>query len=151
MLLVKRGTLEAEIGLKMAPLIDIVFLLLIFFMCVTEFSRREVEPLTLPRAMAGREGPEPRAPAVVNVMRDGSYRVSGRTLSSDELDAFLRRSAIGAGEEDGASRLAVRIRADAGTSYQHVQRVIVECGKSRISRISFGVAPRDEPAAGAGH
>lgn len=134
---------EQRPKLHMTPMIDIVFLLIIFFMCVTELSKREIEAITLPEAMMGApQGPLPRL--TVNVMRDGTYRVARKTYSPQALEKLVIDRAVEAPDDDGNSTLAVRIRADAGVPYKYVQRVVGGCRSAGVRMISFAAAPRTE-------
>ncbi len=126
---------------RMTPMIDVVFLLLIFFMCVSEMSKLEVENVTLPEALsASPVKPGPRM--TVNVMPDGGYRVEGRELSPTALRRLIAGRAVMLRAPNGSSELAVRIRADAYVPYRYVQRVLAECSRHKVWMISFGVAPR---------
>ncbi len=133
----------AKVALRMTPMIDIVFLLIIFFMCVAEMTKLEVESITLPEASQARtqSGCGPRL--TVNVMRSGVYRVSGKTYSADDLKLLVQRHAIREGlGPDGNSTLPVRIRADANVPYKYVQRVMMDCQAAKVWQLSFGVSPR---------
>jgi biopolymer transport protein ExbD len=134
-------------------MIDCVFLLLIFFMCVTEMAKVEFEQLTLPKANKSIEDKDvPKDRQVINVtysIVNNSEVVSNIIVrkvtynDSDKLVAFLKTHAEKAGRDDkGISRLSVKIRADGRVAYQQVQRVMVSCMKAGISRISFGAEPK---------
>ncbi len=137
----------------LTPMIDCVFLLLIFFMCVTEMAKVELEQLTLPKALKAIDDDKvPKDRQVINVtysivnntevvsniiVRKETYNVP------EKLVAFLKRKADEAGrDEKGVSKLSVKIRADGRVAYQQVQRVMVSCMKAGISRISFGAQPK---------
>lgn len=129
--------------LQMTSMIDIVFLLIIFFMCVTELSKLEVEALTLPEAMSASPLTGGQR-LTVNIMRDGTYRIARRTYSPRALGKFINDRAVEDQDSDGLSKLVVRVRADAGVPYKHVQRVIVDCSTARVWMVSFAAAPRRE-------
>jgi len=134
-----------EAKLQMTSMIDIVFLLIIFFMCVAEMSKMEVEAVTLPEAMRARDDTKPpKDRVVVNVMRDGTYRLMGRTYSNNDLRDFLIRRAIKTRGPDTLSTLAVKIRCDADAPYKYVQQVMMFCmdERAKIWQISFGVAQK---------
>jgi len=133
---------ESRARLRMTPMIDIVFLLIIFFMCVAEMSKLEIESITLPEASQAREKPEPHGRLTVNVMQNGVYRVNGETYSADDLKRLVRREAIRKGlGPNGNSALPVRIRADAHVPYKYVQRVMTDCRAAKVWMLSFGVSP----------
>jgi biopolymer transport protein ExbD len=137
----------------LTPMIDCVFLLIIFFMCVTEMARVEFEQLTLPKANKAVEDVDvPKDRQVINVtysIVNNSEVVSNIIIrkvnynDQDKLVAFLKTRAEKSGRNDkGVSKLQVKIRADGRVAYQQVQRVMVACMKAGISQISFGAEPR---------
>lgn len=134
-----------DVGLKMTSMIDVVFLLIIFFMCVTEMSKQETESMTLPQAQKGREDTRPTGASdrmIVNVMKDGTYRVMYRTYSRDELKNLMMRRAVEKTDAQGLSLLAVKIRCDAYCPYKYAQQVMMMCMNAKIWQVSFGVAPQ---------
>ena len=75
-----------ELALNLTPLVDIAFLLLIFFMVTTTFQDPERSlDVDLPEAQSG--SPEARAPEelVINVLQDGETVVGGETLDAEAL------------------------------------------------------------------
>jgi biopolymer transport protein ExbD len=145
MKLTRRKPPNDKIKMNMTPMIDIVFLLIVFFMCVSELSKREIESITLPEAVCGTDQPRGDAPRmIVNVMPDGEYRVEGSRLSLEQLRNLITRRAIVNQDEEGRSWLAVKIRADAYVPYKYVQAVLLGCQSARVWQLSFGVAPRQE-------
>jgi biopolymer transport protein ExbD len=143
--------------LDMTPMIDVVFLLIIFFMVVTEMSKRENEAVNLPRATQTIEDVNaPKSRIVVNVTYTAPTEINPRVVSNiiingdkyndqDGLIGYLKGRAAQAGKSaDGiASELAVKIRADGHCEYQKVQRVMVACMKAGIAKVAFGAAPKD--------
>ena len=139
----KRGERLPEARIQMTSMIDIVFLLIIFFMCVTEMSKLEVEAVTLPEAIKARDDTDPpKDRIIVNVMKDGTYRMKGTTYSKAKLQEFLITHATRMTGPDKLSTLSVKIRSDADTPYKHVQQVLVSCMKAKIWKLSFGVAQK---------
>lgn len=137
----------------LTPMIDCVFLLIIFFMCVTEMARVEFEQLTLPKAIKSVDDKDvPKDRQVINVTYSivNNQEVVSQVIirkvtynEQEQLIAFLKTKAEKAGRDDhGVSRLSVKIRADGRVAYQQVQRVMVACMKAGISRISFGAEPK---------
>ena len=141
MKLSKRAGGLPEAAMQMTSMIDIVFLLIIFFLCVTEMSKLEVEAVTLPQALKARDDTNPpKDRIIVNVMRDGTYRLKRMTYSRPDLENFLVRNALRKTGPDGLSTLALKIRSDADTPYKYVQQVMMSCLKAKVWQISFGVA-----------
>lgn len=73
--------------IDMAPLIDVVFLLLIFFMLTSSFTSPSL-PLNLPGASA--EGSEPREALTVSVAEDGAIAIDGEVVSLDAFEETLQ-------------------------------------------------------------
>jgi len=105
----------------LTPMVDVVFLLIIFFLTTSsliETTRAEVD---LPKEQ-GEEGARSRPHGVViNITQNGTFIVEQATLSFEEL-ALLLRAELGL-NGDGASELDVVIRADRGAPLRHLNRV----------------------------
>ncbi len=80
--------------INLAPMIDVVFLLLIFFMVATTFVEREKEMgLDLPDAETGEEVDHELDEIVINLMSDGRTLVDGQEMDVDALTDHLERVA----------------------------------------------------------
>ncbi len=134
-------------------MIDIVFLLLIFFMCVSEMARVENEALTLPKALSAKEDKDVvKGRQVINVIYsydqrtgrvDQGYVVRGQRYTLQRLTDFLKgRAEAAEKDEKGVSKLQVKIRADARTEFQFVQMAMVACMKAGVWNLSFGCEPK---------
>ncbi len=78
------------VDLNLTPLIDIVFLLLIFFMVTTTFQREEVLRLKLPSAETGRRVEEGEV-LRLTISPEGEFRLEGRRIDRVSLKAALSR------------------------------------------------------------
>jgi biopolymer transport protein ExbD len=126
-------------GMQLAPMIDIVFLLLIFFIVTWQFSRSETElNVSVPTAEEGSELVRPKGEIIINVLSDGIIRVEGLTVDLTQLNTKL--SAIARQFENQP----VRIRGDGAVPYQRIVEVIDTCQKAGIWNISFATQ-RPEP------
>ena len=77
-------------SLSMTPLIDVVFLLLIFFLVATRFEEEERDmDINLPRASEAQPTISPQKELFVNVTKEGEFVVDGRELSLDNLQERL--------------------------------------------------------------
>jgi biopolymer transport protein ExbD len=127
-------------GIQLAPMIDIVFLLLIFFIVTWQFSRSETElNVSVPTAEEGAELTRPKGEIIINVLSDGVIRVEGATVDLAQLHDKL--SAIARQFENQP----VRIRGDGSVAYQRIVEVIDTCQKAGIWNISFATQ-RPTPA-----
>jgi len=126
--------------MQLAPMIDIVFLLLIFFIVTWQFSRSETElNVAVPTAEEGSELNRPKGEIIINVLPDGTIRVEGATV---DLPQLLEKLAAIAKQ---FKNQPVRIRGDGNVAYQRIVEVIDTCQKAGIWNISFATQ-RPTPA-----
>jgi len=117
---------------QLAPMIDMVFLLLCFFITNAVFSQWEYEiDVKLPTATTGKlEGRLP-GDIIVNVTRDGALTVNHVTLTREELlDRLSSLAMLYPGQ-------SVVIRADRETAYENVMAVIDLCRRADIWNLLF--------------
>lgn len=132
-MLIRSPELEDDVSISLTSLIDVVFLLQIFFMLATTFldPERALE-LELPRAESGREAGEAPEELVLNVLRDGRVALGGRELD----DAALRASLEHAARRDPAT--PVTIRGDAHVEHARIVSVMDACALAGLSNLSVG-------------
>lgn len=119
-------TMSGDIDL--APLIDVVFLLLMFFMLTSTFRRQESIPVELPQAVTGEH--QPHSVAVI-VDRDGVVHVDGREVSLGVLGQRVKH-AIESGPAD-----VVSVHADSRMPVQRLVQVMDELQKSGIANVAL--------------
>lgn len=120
------------IALQLAPMIDIVLLLLCFFIISWQYSRSETElSVSVPTAQEGADPDRQRGEIIINVLPDGTIRVDSSTLDIPQLAQKLTTIA------NLYKNQPVRIRGDGGVPYQRIVEVIDTCQKSGIWNISF--------------
>ncbi len=134
----RRGARQAELAINITPLIDVVFLLLIFFMVSASFDRESWMTVNLPRANAQAPAPASAARIDVAVDRDGNYFVNGRMLADNDaatlIDALER--------EAGADRdLSVLLTADADARHQAVVTAMESIGRSGFAGLRLATRP----------
>ncbi|MEH6582847.1 MAG: biopolymer transporter ExbD [Halioglobus sp.] len=120
----RRQRLE-EVDVNLTPLIDVVFLLLIFFMVSTTFTRETQLSIDLPEA-TGEARETQDAEIEILIDEQGQYRVNGKGLVDDRprtLQAAIYK--ISAGD----TTLPMVITADADTSHQSVVKAMDAVGK----------------------
>jgi biopolymer transport protein ExbD len=119
-------------AMQLAPMIDIVFLLLIFFIVTWQFTRSETElDVAVPTAEEGSELTRPRGEIIINILPDGTIRVDAATLDLVQLEERLATIA------KQYENQPVRIRGDGQVFYQRIVDVINTCQKAGIWNISF--------------
>ena len=135
--------LRARVGLNMTPMIDVVFLLIIFFLVSSHLAQQEFEgELDLPDAGTGQPVEEDQVRRmVVNVLpeqEDGRrIRVAGRSVDQAELTALIDYES-----RQSKGRLEVRIRSDRKVPYQVVEPVMVACARAGVWKVTFAVVGR---------
>ncbi len=123
-----------EININLTPLIDVVFLLLIFFMISTTFTREAHLTISLPEASAEGEAQQQTDSIDVVVGAEGQYTINGESLvSSDALT--LRRALLKLAGE--ARDVPFIITADAQAAHQSVVTVMDVAGKLGFSKLSI--------------
>ncbi|MFG6178089.1 ExbD/TolR family protein [Halomonas sp. THAF12] len=120
------------VEVNLTPLIDVVFLLLIFFMVSTTFETRQALELELPESAIG--DAQASSPVTVVVTADGDYRLGQRALSADELASRLTDEAPRAREE------GLVIEADGRAPHAAVVRVLDRAGALNIRRVRIATA-----------
>ena len=136
----KKTTGPANPGVPLTPMIDVVFLLLCFFVTSQIFSQWETEiDVALPTAQTGEVPQRLPGEVIINVRADGATVVNGQTLDEAALRAMMGRLVeLFPGQP-------VLLRADKSTDYQHVVRVLDTCRQADIWNISFAtLAPGSE-------
>lgn len=139
----KKTQPEEDIELDLTPMIDCVFLLIIFFMTVMNLSSLNIEDVELPRAEEAQEFKSERLSArhiLVNVMANGTTIIAGKPWNKEQLADYLEIEANAEEREEknpsnpqvSPSRLFLTIRADKETRYENVQNVFDACSQNGI-------------------
>jgi biopolymer transport protein ExbD len=135
---------DQRVELNITPLIDVVFLLLIFFMVSTTFERDSKLQIELPEATAKSETTEDQS-IVVSIDANGRYQVNGRSLVNAQPDTLRR--AIARIRDKRQDVPALVISADAATPHQAVITVMDAAQLLGIDRLSFATRLTPEDAA----
>ncbi len=131
---------KEEIEVNITPLIDIVFLLLIFFMVSTTFERHSEIKITLPKASEDQVETESDVVTVTIDANELIY-VDDRPLANSRLTTIREaiRSSMQVLDEP-----AVVINADAGTSHQSVIRIMDVARQLGLVKITFATEVLEE-------
>ena len=126
--------IDEQPSLNLTPMIDIVFLLIIFFMVGTKFSEierkigLELPSVTDPGTLSA--APEKK---LVNVYQDGRIELDRSPVNLEQLTQRL------AGARREYPKLGVLVRGDAESKYQHVASVLNACRQAGISKMAVSV------------
>src|SRR4029078_5660026 len=122
-------------GIQLAPLVDVLLLLLIFFLLTWNAARTENElDVKVPKASAAREKSAPIGDVIVNVKADGNVVVNRRTLSGSDLTTMVQslvkltpaQAVVSRGDESGA--------------YKNIVGVLNICSEAGVTNVAFATA-----------
>jgi biopolymer transport protein ExbD len=128
----RRGDEEATV--ELTPLIDVVFLLLIFFMVSTTFIRETQLKIDLPEAAGELQEIEDDL-IEITVDRAGDYAVNDRLLVNNDLRTLIRALEEVLAQRGPTARVIVT--ADANATHQAVVRAMDAAGKVGLTRLSI--------------
>jgi biopolymer transport protein ExbD len=161
---------QTDIALDMTPMIDVVFLLIIFFMVITDLSQQDLEDLELPTANSAMpDKPDPKVwRPILNVKHTGEMVIKRNKYFDPEINTgpkkyeelkvqllqmanMMKKAPVG----EGSTRLVpdepLLIRADESTSFKFVQDIMEQCGDQAISiwklQLAVSVPQPTEPGA----
>ena len=134
----KRSSYVRELpAIQLIPLIDVLFVLLAFFMAMfLHFNFESALDISVPTATSTEETPAASQEIIINISKEGDVMVGEKRMDLPQLGALLTR----------ASRLsprqAVIVRADQKTYHERVIDVLDTCAKANIWNISFATAKK---------
>jgi biopolymer transport protein ExbD len=137
-----RRRVREDLNVNLTPLIDVVFLLLIFFMVSTTFTRETQLTIDLPEA-SGLVREEVERQIEILVDEAGGYRVNGKSL----VDTDVRTLQAALYEvSEGDTTLPMVISADAQSSHQSVVRAMDAAGQMGFTRLTIASVQPPGPA-----
>ncbi len=127
----KKG--QAFTVLNLTPLIDVVFLLLIFFLVASRFAEedRQLE-VALPQASEARPLLDQPRDFVVNIDETGRYFVNETIMSLEEVDQALRQAIA-----NNPLTQTVNIRADKRVDFQYVLQILNLCKRYDVQNYTI--------------
>jgi biopolymer transport protein ExbD len=126
---------DRDVGIDLTPMIDVVFLLLIFFLAATTFASEEVElDLRLPEAQTG-QAKDAGGQIVVNVFADGRLSVEGREVT---LEALRQKLAAAVARD---KQQAVLVRGDRAAQFGVGLQVLDACRLAKVTKVDFAALP----------
>ncbi|MCP4885032.1 MAG: biopolymer transporter ExbD [Rubripirellula sp.] len=128
-----------SVGANMTPMIDVVFLLIIFFLVSSHLARQENRlPLDLPTAATFDPFDPERAPVTISVNRQAQWLVAGNVVDVPALKDVLSDLV-----ERQGSAAAIRIRTDGAVQYRYVEPILREAALKGITDAAIAVRERD--------
>ena len=130
-MLIRDRELDADEGIQLMPLIDILVFLVMFFLVATKFREEERSAeIQLPGLSSS--VPLSAAPSqlIINIREDGGAVVSGKRYDGMELESLLSQAAV--------AQRDVLIRADERSLHRHFARVASLCRRAGIGEVKIG-------------
>lgn len=120
------------VGFQLAPMIDIIFLLLAFFIVTYQLTDNEkVIEISLPAATEGKAKQRENLEKIINIHADGRVVIDQQVLSLDEIEQKMGLLAR------VNKNQPIRLRGDKQTDYVHIVDIINRCSKAGIWNFSF--------------
>lgn len=137
----KIPTRERRRGLQfnITPMIDVVFLLIIFFLVASHFVRSEhAEAIDLAEATQEEEKDPQALPLVVTIRKDQSMSIRSEAVDHAQIDQLILAGKIEQGE-----RFEVHVRADKTVPYEIIEPVMLSCARAGVT-FKFAVFLKDQ-------
>jgi biopolymer transport protein ExbD len=124
---------DERVDVNLTPLIDVVFLLLIFFMVSTTFDRHAKLKVELPEASAKTEQ-QREDPVVISIDAKGNYFIDDRQVVNTQLETLkIALQKTVADKKD----VSLVLRADAKTPHQSIVRAMDAASQLGLTRLSI--------------
>ena len=133
---------DDQTAINLTPMIDIVFLLVIFFMVSSHFTSKNVSPerdiaITVPRVSDAGALTSPPRHRVISIYNDGRVALDEKVVDMVGLETEL------AAAKSQYEQLGVVVRGDGGCEYERVAEVIATCKKVKIRNLNIAVQNSD--------
>ncbi len=126
---------DRTIEFNVTPMIDVVFLLIVFFLVSSHLAQQEPQlDLDLPAAVSGAPASETARPLTVSVLPTGEVFVDGQAISQEALTARIEQTAA---QREGD--LEVRVRADRTADFGVLQPILLACSEAGVWNIALAV------------
>jgi biopolymer transport protein ExbD len=128
-------------GLELTPMIDVVFLLMIFFLVASKLDEADrFIDVVLPKASAAKPLTSRPREFLVNIDRDGHYFVGARPVALVDLQSLLKQAAV-----DNPKRQTVIVRADENVAHKFVVAAMNACVEAGIEDYQVQSAEEQQP------
>jgi biopolymer transport protein ExbD len=125
-----------QAGFQMAPMVDIMFLLLIFFMTAFIFAQWENKlGIQVPTADSGKRASRLPGEVIINLDKDGKIYINSIEMGAEKLQSLLSLAM------DTSQQVPVIIRGDADVPFKEFVRVLDICRKADVVNVSIASLP----------
>ncbi len=127
---------HAEDGFDMTPMIDVVMLLIIFFLVTSQFSQSIRTQIDLPKQQGEQTDADTSGDIVVDLLADGSIRLEGEAIS---LDSFI--AMVGAEILHGNAQTEVLIRPERNGPAMHLNKLCRRLSSAGVRAYRIATTP----------
>ena len=129
-------TQDRGFAFNITPLIDVVFLLIIFFLVASHFIRNEnLERIDLPLASQGKDEAESASRLVITVLPTGQLVLGTTPIPDAEFEQRLQQLV----DKHGPTTTELRIRADRTVPFNKVEPLLLTAARNSVTRVRFSV------------
>ncbi|TWT74015.1 ExbD/TolR family protein [Allorhodopirellula solitaria] len=140
----RSATRRGQDRISMTPMIDIVFLLIIFFLVSSHLSRQETRhPVTLSEADAGELDDGESAALTITLDRDGKVFLASEVIPREDFPGRFAAYQESRASAADPSQRKVRLRVDRTLPYRDVEPILKELARQSVADVSIVVSPRD--------
>ncbi len=137
---------EGNLEFQIAPMVDVIFILILFFMCSAGATRVENElSLKLPGRLSQDQPLRMLDEQIIEIEENGQIILNSQQLDTSALGATLQRyKAI---SDDSKSTTVITILTARNTKYQRIIDVLNECAVAKIESVTFMTQPDEKKLA----
>ncbi|HEY5768438.1 MAG TPA: biopolymer transporter ExbD [Terrimicrobium sp.] len=137
---------EGNLEFQIAPMVDVIFILILFFMCSAGATRVENElSLKLPGRLSQDQPLRMLDEQIIEIEENGQVILNSQQLDTSALGATLQRyKAI---SDDSKSTTVITILTAKNTKYQRIIDVLNECAVAKIESVTFMTQPDEKKLA----
>ena len=132
-----------NVDINLASLIDVVFILLLFFVVTTTFTRETQLRVDLPEAVTGSPAEDQSKPVDITISADGVFSVNNQILPKSDLASLMEALQK---ESNGDTNRPLSISADGKTQHQSVIIAMDAAGKLGFSHLRMTTVEAAPPA-----
>ncbi|MEM6821443.1 MAG: biopolymer transporter ExbD [Verrucomicrobiota bacterium] len=127
-----------DVSFQLAPMIDMTFLLLIFFMVTTKITKEKKKlDIDLPVASAALTPDDLSGREIINLDGSGQIFIGDEMASEKKLKAYLKQRLI------DFPPLRIYVRADAKTPAKSIKKIMKMCAEAGAIEVIFGSYKKD--------
>ena len=137
---------ERNLEFQIAPMVDVIFILILFFMCSAGATKVENElSLKLPGRISQDQPLRMLDEQIIEIEEDGKIILNNQQMDTSALSATLQRyKAI---SDDSKSGTVITILTARNTKYQRIIDVLNECAAAKIESVTFMTRPDENKLA----